>query len=109
MGVVKGGVARGVGAPFPTLPLRRALRRVPSFSFPQRGKGGGRRPRGTRAPSGARPLSVSPRGGEAGGEGAHEGTPLREGIDSRFRGNDGYPVGSARVSNGVRGYALTRT
>ena len=51
-----------------------------------------RRPPGARAPADARPLSVSP---TAGGKGAHKGRPTG-GMDSRFRGNDGW----GRVAQG---------
>ena len=102
----------------------RALRRAPSLSLPQRGRGrrggrpqgaplregavvvtgslisifsrgrrGKRRPAGARAPCGARPLSVSPRGGEAGGDGRVATRPYGRGRWASMAGGgrDGAP------------------
>ncbi len=54
------------------------LRGGPSSQSSPVGRRGKKRPSGARAPSGARPLSISPRGGEAGGR--PQGAPLREGM-----------------------------
>ena len=48
-----------------------------------RSRGPGLPPAPPTRPSGACPLSVSPRGGKAGGEGAHEGRPYEMGGATR--------------------------